>query len=560
MSNRFKQKDVSKRIGVFLAFLTVVLGSGFFANPNRAYAGDECSDLERYAVTIMGDTVTKDLEVGDTVDWNFETATLTLTNYKNNPICISAGDDEQYRVLTIKLVGENEIFDNSDYDGGVDGIEIDHGFDVVVFQGGETDKLDMTFLQRGGRLVSAYTFIEGGNINLYNESGKVDEKRCEMYIHNMSGGNVYSECTINTSEGGPFYQSGGNLEVKGKEGSDYCFEALYPIFDGGTTNIDCSDGVGIWAWSVPEMKEYFIEEYGVTKEDEDIVWVSPEGFAELGVVYLFPKEDSAILFRKGDVTIKSTSLAVAAEAEIDEPEAYVEGKAKDFMIKVAEGLETERLEGDTTPDAPIVIDFVAVNDRGQVDSFFTDGEEIVWDFEEEDYPQNVVKGIHIYKPAPEPDPEPDPSPAPTPEPEEEKTIIIEGADQTLTIGEGKDLVIRYSRDVEFFEKVEIDGKEVPEGSFTVKSGSTILSIKADYLKDLKAGEHKILAYFEGEDDPVETTFTLKAKNGDQGLFTSEGQSLETTIFIGFILSALSVLAVYYHATKKAKKNLDEKYF
>ncbi len=130
--------------------------------------------------------------------------------------------------------------------------------------------------------------------------------------------------------------------------------------------------------------------------------------------------------------------------------------------------------------------------------------------------------------------------------------ILEGANQEMSLNEVKDLVVRYDRDIDLFEKVLFDGKELSEKDYTLKAGSTILTIKADYLKTQKAGEHKISAYFEGDNGPIETTITLKASKAENnknvgtsntGLFTVEkgdysetSKTIFTVLAFGLIIS------------------------
>ena len=69
--------------------------------------------------------------------------------------------------------------------------------------------------------------------------------------------------------------------------------------------------------------------------------------------------------------------------------------------------------------------------------------------------------------------------------------IIEGTGQIITAGEAKDLTFRSNAEFSDFIRVEVDGKTIDEKNYTVKEGSTIVTLKADYVATLSSGEHTI---------------------------------------------------------------------
>ena len=70
-------------------------------------------------------------------------------------------------------------------------------------------------------------------------------------------------------------------------------------------------------------------------------------------------------------------------------------------------------------------------------------------------------------------------------------LIIKGDGQTVTEGEKK--ALEFTSDAAFgdFIRVEIDGKTIDESNYTVKSGSTVVTLNADYVSALSAGEHAL---------------------------------------------------------------------
>ncbi|WMJ21916.1 carboxypeptidase regulatory-like domain-containing protein [Paludicola sp. MB14-C6] len=80
-------------------------------------------------------------------------------------------------------------------------------------------------------------------------------------------------------------------------------------------------------------------------------------------------------------------------------------------------------------------------------------------------------------------------PTPITPPAAEQPKIIEGANQSVE--QGKDATFRSNADMKDFVKVLIDGKEVPPEHYILKEGSTIVTLKADYVKKLSAGNYTL---------------------------------------------------------------------
>ena len=69
--------------------------------------------------------------------------------------------------------------------------------------------------------------------------------------------------------------------------------------------------------------------------------------------------------------------------------------------------------------------------------------------------------------------------------------IIEGDGQKVTVGQSKKLTFRSDADFATFVRVEVDGVALAADKYTVKSGSTVVELKADYVATLKVGEHTL---------------------------------------------------------------------
>ncbi len=77
--------------------------------------------------------------------------------------------------------------------------------------------------------------------------------------------------------------------------------------------------------------------------------------------------------------------------------------------------------------------------------------------------------------------------ATTPESVEYK--IIDGADSTWTQNKDGSLAIRGDGEIAKFQSVKVDGAVIDAKNYTVTEGSTIITLKEDYLKTLAAGSH-----------------------------------------------------------------------
>lgn len=70
-------------------------------------------------------------------------------------------------------------------------------------------------------------------------------------------------------------------------------------------------------------------------------------------------------------------------------------------------------------------------------------------------------------------------------------VIINGKGQSLKAGEAKELSFRSDAEFSDFIRVELDGNIVDEKNYTKREGSTIITLKAEYVSALPKGEHTI---------------------------------------------------------------------
>lgn len=103
--------------------------------------------------------------------------------------------------------------------------------------------------------------------------------------------------------------------------------------------------------------------------------------------------------------------------------------------------------------------------------------------------------------------------------------MIEGANGTWTQNSNGTLVFRANGDFSKFTGVKVDGTLIDAKNYTAVSGSTVITLKADYLKTLSVGTHKLtVVYTDGE---CSTNFEVKQTASEQTTPT-EGDKTDTT--------------------------------
>ena len=93
--------------------------------------------------------------------------------------------------------------------------------------------------------------------------------------------------------------------------------------------------------------------------------------------------------------------------------------------------------------------------------------------------------------------------------------FTEGANQTYTIDESKDATFRIDADYSLFtNKVYVDDKLIDSTNYDSKTGSTVITLKDEYLKTLSVGEHTLKVAFSDNGEAI-TKFTIKEKTKNE---------------------------------------------
>lgn len=85
--------------------------------------------------------------------------------------------------------------------------------------------------------------------------------------------------------------------------------------------------------------------------------------------------------------------------------------------------------------------------------------------------------------------------------------------------------LSFTSNAEFadFIKVQVDGKDLNAANYTVKEGSTIVTLKASYLDTLEAGEHKLAIV--SKTGTAETKFTVEKEAGSDTPKTDDSANM-----------------------------------
>lgn len=104
--------------------------------------------------------------------------------------------------------------------------------------------------------------------------------------------------------------------------------------------------------------------------------------------------------------------------------------------------------------------------------------------------------------------------------------ITEGANGTWTQNSDRTLTIRANGDIAKFTGIKIDGTLIDASNYTAFSGSTVVTLKAEYLKTLSAGTHEVtFVYTDGE---CSTNLEIKSVASEETKPTEENKTDTTT--------------------------------
>jgi len=139
--------------------------------------------------------------------------------------------------------------------------------------------------------------------------------------------------------------------------------------------------------------------------------------------------------------------------------------------------------------------------------------------------------------------------------------ILEGAFSSHEEKTDGTITIRANGKFEKFQGIKIDNEIVDKKHYTAKSGSTVVTLNADYLNSLAIGEHKIAFVY--DDGEIETTFKIAEKNttqdndnnikkGSNKPKTGDDSKLALWVTIA-IISSMSMIMIVKCQKRKTRK-------
>ena len=127
-------------------------------------------------------------------------------------------------------------------------------------------------------------------------------------------------------------------------------------------------------------------------------------------------------------------------------------------------------------------------------------------------------------------------------------VIIKGDGVTITEGAKKTLSFTSDAAYEDFIRVEVDGKTIDERNYTVKSGSTIVTLKEDYVAGLSEGRHTLGIVSESGTATAHFTVSKKATETEAASAKTTksspqtGDSAELQLYLLLMLASVGVVA------------------
>ncbi len=135
-----------------------------------------------------------------------------------------------------------------------------------------------------------------------------------------------------------------------------------------------------------------------------------------------------------------------------------------------------------------------------------------------------------------------------------KAVITAGANGTWQKGTKDGLSFTSNAAFAHFQKVQVDGKDLDVSNYTVKEGSTIVTLKTSYLETLSVGKHTLAIV--SETGTATTEFTVKAAAvTDDTQSPQTGDDSNIALWIAVLLAAGTALtgtAVYSRKRKYSK--------
>lgn len=126
--------------------------------------------------------------------------------------------------------------------------------------------------------------------------------------------------------------------------------------------------------------------------------------------------------------------------------------------------------------------------------------------------------------------------------------IIDGEDESWILDSDGSLTIKGNGDFSKFVGVKVDGNLLDTKYYTAKEGSTIISLKAEYLNTLSVGSHTFEIIW--NDGSASTNFTI-----EEDEMIDVPQTGDNTPIVGWYILLISGIACLIFVRVKSRKNI-----
>ena len=126
--------------------------------------------------------------------------------------------------------------------------------------------------------------------------------------------------------------------------------------------------------------------------------------------------------------------------------------------------------------------------------------------------------------------------------------IIDGKDETWTLDSDGNLTIKGNGDFSKFVGVKVDGNLLDTKYYTAKEGSTIITLKAEYLNTLSVGSYTFEIVW--NDGSANTSFTI-----EEDEMIEAPQTGDNTPMVGWYILLISGIVCLIFVRVKARKNI-----
>lgn len=137
------------------------------------------------------------------------------------------------------------------------------------------------------------------------------------------------------------------------------------------------------------------------------------------------------------------------------------------------------------------------------------------------------------------------TPAPNP------YYIMDGANSNWVLNEDGSMAIRGNGAFSKFTGVKVDGVLIDPSNYTVKEGSTIVTLKAEYLNTLSEGSHSFEILW--VDGSAATDFTVTGNAADYITVNAPQTGLDSHVMFWLLLALAILSGLAADTFKRVKK-------